>query len=86
LDFDNWVNFSQAQLARELGMSRQNFARALGHLIKEGVVVVGPKVEGRFTYRLEPSYGWKGSAKGHHLALQARIRAAGLAVHEGGGK
>lgn len=84
LDFENWIKVSQAELARELGMSRQNFGRGLARLVVEGVVLVGPKVGGHSTFRLDPGYGWKGSAKGHHEALKARIVSAGLTVHRGG--
>lgn len=84
LDFENWIKVSQAELARELAMPRQNFGRALTRLIDEGVIVAGPKVSGHATYRLDPGYGWKGSAKGHHEALKERIRVAGLSVLRGG--
>lgn len=84
LDFENWIKVSQAELARELGISRQNFGRGLAKLVAEGVVLVGPKVSGHSTFRLDPGYGWKGSAKGHHEALQGRIKAAGLSVLQGG--
>ena len=84
LDFENWIKVSQAQLARDLGMPPQNFGRAIKRLVDEGVVLMGPKVSGHATYRLDPAYGWKGSAKGHHDALRDRMRAAGLQVHSGG--
>jgi hypothetical protein len=32
------------------------------------------------TYRLNPAYGWKGSAKGHHEALKERMRVRGMSV------
>jgi hypothetical protein len=34
---------------------------------------------------LNPQYGWKGSARSHQEALQARMQARGLSVVEGGG-
>jgi hypothetical protein len=80
LDFENWINLNQAQLASTLGMDRQNFGRALKRLIAEDVILQGPKVGRNGTYRLNPSYGWKGSAKGHNAALQARMQARGISV------
>lgn len=84
LDYENWINVSQAALARDLGMGRQNLGKAVADLVDRGIVLRGPKVNGQPTFRLEPGYGWKGSAKLHHEAMQARIKAAGLEVVEGG--
>lgn len=80
LDFENWIHINQAELARHLEIQRPNFGRALRKLVAEGVVLEGPKVGRNGTYRLSPSYGWKGSAKGHNEALQERMRARGLSV------
>lgn len=80
LDFENWIHVNQAELARRLELKPPNFTRALRKLITEGVVLEGPKVGRLGTYRLSPSYGWKGSAKGHNEALQERMRARGLSI------
>lgn len=80
LDYENWININQAQLAAALDMDRKNFGRGLKRLITEGVILEGPKVGRNGTYRLNPSYGWKGSAKGHNEALSERMRAAGLSL------
>ena len=84
LDFENWINLNQAALAAELGMQRTNFSRALRKLIDVGVVLAGPKVGRNGTYRLNPSFGWKGSARGHVDALRDRMKARGMSVIEGG--
>lgn len=84
LDFENWINLNQAALAAELDMKRQNFSRAMSKLVDAGVILTGPKVSGHGTYRLNPAFGWKGSAKGHLDALQERMKARGLSVVEGG--
>ncbi len=80
LDFENWINLNQSAGADEIQMKRPNFARGLKKLVEIGVVLPGPKVGRNATFRLNPSYGWKGSAKGHNEALQARMRARGLSV------
>lgn len=80
LDFENWVSISHAQLGRDLNIKRPNISRAVARLIDEGVLLVGPRVGVRGTYRLNPQYGWKGSARGHQEALQARMRAAGMSL------
>ena len=80
LDFENWININQSQLATEIGLERQNFGRGLKRLIAEEVVLEGPKVGRNGTYRLNPQFGWRGSAKGHVDALQERMKARGMSV------
>lgn len=84
LDFENWINLDQTACAAELGMARPNFARGLKKLRDSNVLLAGPKVGRNGTFRLNPSFGWKGSAKGHVQALTDRMRARGLSVVEGG--
>lgn len=80
LDFENWINLNQSASADEIGMQRPNFARGLKKLLEIGVVIPGPKVGRNSTYRLNPSFGWKGSAKGHNEALSDRMKARGLSL------
>jgi DNA-binding Lrp family transcriptional regulator len=80
LDFENYLVLNQAQLARELGMKQGNVSRAVARLLEEGVLLAGPRIGVNRTYTLNPHYGWKGSARGHQEALQARMKAAGLSV------
>lgn len=80
LDFENYLSLNQAQLGRDLGLKAPNISRAITRLVEEGVLLVGPRVQVSRTYTLNPHYGWKGSAKGHQEALQARMKAAGLSV------
>lgn len=84
LDFENWININQSQLAAEIGLERQNFGRGLKKLINEEIVLEGPKVGRNGTYRLNPLFGWRGSAKGHVNALQERMKARGMSVVTGG--
>lgn len=82
LDFENWINLNQSASADEIKMQRSNFARGLKKLLEIGVVLPGPKVGRNATFRLNPDYGWKGSAKTHHEALKDRMKARGLTVVE----
>ena len=84
LDFENWVSLSHTELGQELKIKRPNISRAVARLVDEGVLLVGPRVGVRGTYRLNPQYGWKGSARGHQEALQARMAARGMSVVAGG--
>lgn len=78
LDFDNHILVSQTEVAAELGMLRPNVARAVKRLVDLGVILKGDKAGTTRTYRLNPSFGWKGSAQSHHKERN------GLTVIDGG--
>lgn len=69
LDYENHLLVNQADVARSLGMHRQNVQRAVKRLIGLGVLLEGPKAGQSRTYRLNPNFGWKGSAENHIRAL-----------------
>ncbi len=91
LEYENFILTPQSEMAAEIGMQRSNFNRALKKLLDEGVIERGPKIGRMVSLKLNPEYGWKGSAKGHQnaikdrsKALQERMNAAGISVIEGG--
>lgn len=90
LDFENHLLINQAELARELGMLRQNVQRSIKRLVELGVLLEGPKVGQNRSYQLNPSIGWKGSAKNHKKALAdqrtKRMKAAKITGVIKGGK
>ena len=49
-------------------MNRHNVNRSIKKLIELGVVLEGVKIGVSRSYRLNPNFGWKGSAKGHREA------------------
>jgi biotin operon repressor len=69
LDFENTLLVNQAELGRKLGMHRQSVQQAIKKLMGVGVLLEGPKVGQNRSYRLNPEFGWKGSAKNHVEAL-----------------
>lgn len=70
VDYENvYQAISHADLAAELDMQRPNVSRAVKRLVDLGVFLMGPKVGRTNTYRLNPEFGWKGSAKAHVVAL-----------------
>ena len=83
LDFENFISINQAEMGRELNMKQPNVNRAMSKLIKEGVIIAGPRLQRKGTYSLNPQYGWKGSARGHQEALLDRMKARGMSVIEG---
>lgn len=94
LDYENFISLRQTEIAKVLGMHKQNVGRAMQKLIDLNMVIPGPKVGRTRTFRLNPHFGWRGSAKSHHDALREttgptplanRMKQAGIrGVIEGG--
>lgn len=80
LDFENFILLNQAEIGDAIGMHRSHVSAAISKLEAAGVLLRGPKAGRSATFRLNPSFGWKGSATNHQKALRARMKAAGLTV------
>ena len=80
LDFENWIQLNQSELADKIGMRRGHFNRALRILENENILIRGPKVSRSVTFRLNPNYGWKGSAKKHNEVLKDKMDKIGMSV------
>jgi len=78
LDFENFLLLSVADLAKEIGMQRPNVSAAISSLEKLGVLLRGPKAGRSSTFRLNPDFGWKGSASNHKKALRERMQASNI--------
>ena len=74
LDYENLIQVNQAEVAEEIGMNRHNVNRSIKKLIEMGVVLEGVKIGISRSYRLNPNFGWKGSAKGHREALHEHLK------------
>lgn len=79
LELENFIRVSQKHLGDRLNMLRPNVSRSIRTLIRHGIILEGPKIGTASTYRLNPRFGWKGSAKQHHEALREQMRAPRLA-------
>ena len=64
LDFNNYIQVPQIEIAKVLGMQRPNVSRALSMLISKGILIEGPKIGRTYSFRLNPNYGYKGNPKG----------------------
>lgn len=80
LDFENWIQINQAELAKAINLDRSNFNRAMKLIEKKGLVFRGPRVGKSVTFRLNPNFGWKGSAKNHNKALKEKMQSLGISV------
>ena len=63
LDFENYILVKQLDVAIALGMQKTHVSRAMRVLLEKGVIHAGPNVGQVKTYRLDPSFGFKGRAK-----------------------
>ena len=64
LEFENWINVSQATIAEELRIKKPNISRSIKNLISKGIIEKrkDPQDKRRIKYRLNPEYGWRGDA------------------------
>ncbi|EDE7522522.1 MarR family transcriptional regulator [Salmonella enterica subsp. enterica serovar Enteritidis] len=79
LDYENFIQVAQADIAEKLEMQKTNVSRSIKGLINLGVIIEGPKIGRSKSYRLNPQFGWKGTVNNHKKALKN-----GLCVIQGG--
>ncbi|WP_241627763.1 helix-turn-helix transcriptional regulator [Rosenbergiella epipactidis] len=79
LDYENYIQVAQMDIAEALNMQKTNVSRAVKNLLEFGIVIEGPKIGRSKTYRLNPQFGWKGTVTNHKRALKN-----GLSVINGG--
>lgn len=79
LDYENYIQVAQIDIAESLGMKKPNVSKAVKNLIEFGIILKGPKIGRSKTYRLNPQFGWKGTVSNHKKALKN-----GLSVIQGG--
>jgi predicted transcriptional regulator len=63
MEFDNWINVCQKDMAKELGIADKNVSTLIKHLIDKGIIHKEAKFNKKGKYRLNPLYGWKGDAQ-----------------------
>jgi len=73
LDFENFIQVPQTEIAEELGMHKQHVNRAVKILIDRGVLLRGPKVGRSSSWRLNPHFGWKGKVKNLNEARRKHL-------------
>ncbi len=71
LDYENEIAVSQAEIGSRLGLAKQNVSRAMKRLLAMEVIEEGRKFGSMKSYKLNPSFGWKGKGSNHIKALQA---------------
>lgn len=79
LDYENFIQVAQADIADVLRINKVNVSRSIKALLELGVILQGPKIGRSYSYRLDPSFGWKGTVPNHKKALKN-----GFSVIDGG--
>ena len=80
LDFNNYIQLCQGNIVEKLNMKKENVSRSIRKLIEIGALIEGPRIGASKTYRLDPEFGWKGSAKSHVDALKDKMTQKGLTI------
>ena len=63
LDFENWIQITQKEIAEILEIKKQNVSKAIKLLEEKGIILRGPKIGRAYAFRLNPDFGWKGKVK-----------------------
>jgi hypothetical protein len=63
LDFENWIQLPQTEIAEKLEMHKQDVNKAIKLLEHKSILLRGPKVGRSYAFRLNPYFGWKGKVK-----------------------
>jgi hypothetical protein len=72
MDYNNMLPIPQSEIARQLGMKKQNVSRAITTLIKAEVLRIDPRFSSKYRRRLilDREVAWKGKLK--HLGEKER--------------
>ena len=63
LDFENWIQITQNEIAETLDINKGNVSKAVSLLEAKGILIRGPKLGRSYAFRLNPYFGWKGKVK-----------------------
>ena len=69
MEFENWINVPQKQIAEEVGFDLRRTRRAIKGLREKGYILVLKKGRENY-YRINPAIAWKGSLRDHIQILR----------------
>jgi len=64
LDFENFIQVQQVDIANALEMDKAKVSKAIKLLLEKGVLIRGPKLARSSSFRLNPNFGYKGNPSG----------------------
>lgn len=80
LDYENLIQVRQIDISKELEIDKSQVSRSIKRLVKLEVILEGPRIGNSKTYRLNPTFGWKGTVSNHNEALRKRMKEIGMKV------
>ncbi len=72
LDFENYIQVPQQEIAEALGMHKSHVSRSVRQLLDKGILLRAPDAGTLYAFRLNPYYGWKGRVSNIHRAPASR--------------
>ena len=73
MDFENWINVPQKEIAKEIDIHKVNVSRAIKGLREKGYIEIYKKGRENY-YRIRPEVAWKGTERGHLKILRKSNR------------
>lgn len=74
LDFENFIQVPQTEIAEELDIGRNRVSEAVALLERKHILLRGPKVGRASVFRLNPDFGWKGKVSNLNAARAERLK------------
>lgn len=69
MDFENWINIPQKQIAKEIGLNPTNINKIIKRLKEKGYIEIYKKGRENY-YRIRPEVAWKGTEREHLKVLR----------------
>jgi biotin operon repressor len=69
MDFENWINVPQKEIAKEIGIHKVDVSRAIKGLKEKGYIEIIKKGRENY-YRIRPEVAWKGTEREHLKILR----------------
>lgn len=74
LDFENYIQITQKDIAEALGMQKSHVSRAIKLLTSKQIILESQKTGRSRYFRLNQNYGWKGKVKTFQEAQKERLK------------
>ena len=74
LDFENFIQVPQSEIARKLSMDKSKVSKAMSLLVSKQIVLRGPKIGRSSSFRLNPNFGWKGKVSSLREAQREHLK------------
>jgi len=69
MDFENWINIPQKQIAKEIGIHPVTVSKIVKQLAEKGYIEIYKKGRENY-YRIRPEVAWKGTEREHLKVLR----------------